>query len=101
MFARLVLRLLPSFEGLTLAGAPVIAPLHLVPASLGPKRHHALIPGPPEQARAEAEQELQTVRREMETKRLIVEVVLPADASRRAAECIAEGEAAISPDDEN
>jgi flotillin len=47
-----------------------------------------------EQARAEAEQELQSVRTQLEQKRLFAEVVLPAEAKRRAAELIAEGEAA-------
>jgi flotillin len=47
-----------------------------------------------EQARAEAEQELQGVRKDLETKRLYAEVVLPAEAKRKAAELIAEGEAA-------
>lgn len=47
-----------------------------------------------EQARAEAEQELQGVRKDLETKRLYAEVVLPADAKRAASELIAEGEAA-------
>src|SRR5450432_1323953 len=47
-----------------------------------------------EQARAEAEQELQSVRKDLETKRLYAEVVLPAEATRAAAELIADGEAA-------
>jgi flotillin len=47
-----------------------------------------------EQARAEAEQELQSVRRELEVKRLQCEVVLPADAQRKAAELFAQGAAA-------
>jgi flotillin len=47
-----------------------------------------------EQARAEAEQELQAVRQELETKRLFAEVVLPAEAQRKAAELLAEGSAA-------
>jgi flotillin len=47
-----------------------------------------------EQARAEAEQELQTLRKELETKRLQCEVVLPAEAARRAAELLAQGGAA-------
>jgi flotillin len=47
-----------------------------------------------DQARAEAEQELQEVRQQLETKRLYAEVVLPAEAQRRAAELLAEGQAA-------
>jgi flotillin len=47
-----------------------------------------------EQARAEAEQELQGVRKDLETRRLYAEVVLPAEARRVAAELIADGEAA-------
>ncbi len=47
-----------------------------------------------QQARAEAEQELQEVRQQLETKRLYAEVVLPAEAARKAAELVAEGEAA-------
>lgn len=47
-----------------------------------------------EQARAEAEQELQAVRQELEQKRLYAEVVLPAEAQRKAAELLAEGNAA-------
>jgi flotillin len=47
-----------------------------------------------EQARAEAEQELQAVRKELEVKRLECEVVLPAEAQRKAAELLAEGAAA-------
>jgi flotillin len=47
-----------------------------------------------EQARAEAEQELQGVRKDLETKRLYAEVVLPAEAKRAAAELISQGEAA-------
>lgn len=47
-----------------------------------------------EQARAEAEQELQAVRKELEVKRLHCEVVLPAEAQRRAAELLAQGAAA-------
>ncbi len=44
-----------------------------------------------EQARAEAEQELQTLRAQLEAKRLTAEVVLPAEAQRHAAEVIAQG----------
>jgi len=47
-----------------------------------------------EQARWEAEQELQAVRATMEQKRLLVEVVLPAEARAKAAALIAEGDAA-------
>lgn len=47
-----------------------------------------------QQARAEAEQELQSVRRELETKRLLCEVVLPAQADATARQLLAEGEAA-------
>lgn len=47
-----------------------------------------------EQARAEAEQELQSVRKELEIKRLQCEVVLPAEAQRKAAELLAQGAAA-------
>jgi flotillin len=47
-----------------------------------------------EQARAEAEQELQAVRKELEVKRLQCEIVLPADAQRKAAELLAQGAAA-------
>jgi flotillin len=48
-----------------------------------------------EQARAEAEQELQSVRRDLETRRLKVEVVLPAEAWRVAAELRAQGASAL------
>lgn len=47
-----------------------------------------------EQARAEAEQALQTVRRELEVLRLQAEVTIPADTERRARELIAKGDAA-------
>lgn len=47
-----------------------------------------------QQARAEAEQELQSVRRELETKRLLCEVVLPAQADATAKQLLAEGDAA-------
>ncbi|HXX67000.1 MAG TPA: SPFH domain-containing protein [Polyangiaceae bacterium] len=47
-----------------------------------------------EQARAEAEQELQAVRKELEIKRLQCEVVLPAEAQRKAGELLAQGAAA-------
>ena len=47
-----------------------------------------------EQAQAEAEQELQSLRRELEVKRLQCEVVLPAEAQRKAAELLAQGAAA-------
>jgi flotillin len=47
-----------------------------------------------EQARAEAEQELQTVRKELEVKRLQCEVVLPAEAGRKAVELLALGASA-------
>ncbi|MBC7793612.1 MAG: flotillin family protein, partial [Clostridia bacterium] len=47
-----------------------------------------------QQARAEAEQELQAVRREVETKRLLCEVVLPAQADATARQLLAEGDAA-------
>lgn len=45
-----------------------------------------------EQARAEAEQELQEVRKQSETTRLQVEVVLPAEAQKVATELVAQGE---------
>lgn len=45
-------------------------------------------------ARAAAEQELQTVRNELEQKRLIAEVVIPAEVQRAAQLLIAKGEAA-------
>jgi len=48
-----------------------------------------------EQARAEAEQELQDIRKQLEAKRLYAEVVLPAEAQRTASELIAEGDAAF------
>ncbi|HME90762.1 MAG TPA: SPFH domain-containing protein [Myxococcaceae bacterium] len=48
-----------------------------------------------EQVRAEAEQELQEIRKQLETKRLYAEVVLPAEAQRTAAELTAEGDAAL------
>src|SRR5262244_2938922 len=48
-----------------------------------------------DQARAEAEQELQEIRKQLETKRLHAEVVLPAEAQRTASELIAEGDAAL------
>ncbi|MEI8259486.1 MAG: SPFH domain-containing protein, partial [Deltaproteobacteria bacterium] len=48
-----------------------------------------------EQARAEAEQELQSLRGQLETKRLTAEVVLPAEAQRAAAEVIAQGKSAL------
>ncbi|HYV49239.1 MAG TPA: SPFH domain-containing protein [Myxococcaceae bacterium] len=48
-----------------------------------------------QQARSQAEQELQALRKELETKRLTAEVVLPAEAQRRAAELIADGDAAL------
>ena len=48
-----------------------------------------------EQARAEAEQELQSLRKELETKRLHAEVVLPAEAQRQASELVALGDAAL------
>ena len=48
-----------------------------------------------EQARAEAEQELQSLRKELEQRRLAVELVLPAEAQRVAAELLAQGEAAF------
>jgi flotillin len=47
-----------------------------------------------QQARAEAEIELQTVRKDLETRRLLCEVVLPAQAQATAAQLLAEGEAA-------
>jgi flotillin len=47
-----------------------------------------------QQAQAEAEQELQSVRKELEVKRLQCEVVLPAEAARKAAELLAQGAAA-------
>lgn len=47
-----------------------------------------------EQARAEAEQELQEVRKQSETTRLQVEVVLPAEAQKVATELVAQGESA-------
>lgn len=47
-----------------------------------------------EGARAEAEQELQSLRKQLETKRLYAELVLPAEAARVAAEHAAVGEAA-------
>jgi flotillin len=47
-----------------------------------------------ETARAEAEQELQTLRAELERERLKVDVFIPAEANRRAAEANAKGEAA-------
>lgn len=47
-----------------------------------------------DQVRAEAEQELQQVRQSLEQKRLHVEIVLPAEAQRAAAELIAQGQAA-------
>ena len=46
------------------------------------------------EARAEAEQELQTLRQQLETKRLQCEVVLPAEAARKGAELLAQGAAA-------
>ena len=49
-----------------------------------------------EQARAEAEQTLQEVRQRLEQIRLKVEVMLPADAQRRAQELMAKGEAATT-----
>ena len=49
-----------------------------------------------EQARAEAEQTLQEVRQRLEQIRLKVEVLLPADAERRAQELLAKGEAATT-----
>ena len=49
-----------------------------------------------EQARAEAEQTLQEVRQRLEQIRLKVEVMLPADAERRAQELMAKGEAATT-----
>lgn len=48
-----------------------------------------------EQARAEAEQELQELRKQLEAKRLYAEIVLPAEAKRTAVELLAEGQAAI------
>lgn len=45
-------------------------------------------------SRAQAEQELQSVRQELEQRRLHVEIVLPAEAQRRAAVLSAEGDAA-------
>jgi flotillin len=48
-----------------------------------------------EGARATAEQELQTVRKDLETKRLHAEIVLPAEANRRAAELLALGDASL------
>ena len=47
-----------------------------------------------EQARAEAERHLQEVRQKLEQIRLQADVVLPADAQRRAQELMAKGEAA-------
>jgi flotillin len=47
-----------------------------------------------DQARAEAEQELQGIRKELEQLRLQADVVIPADAERKARELIARGEAA-------
>jgi flotillin len=47
-----------------------------------------------DQTRAEAEQELQKLRKDVETSRLTVEVVLPAEANRAAAELTAQGQAA-------
>ncbi len=47
-----------------------------------------------EQARAEAEQELQGVRQELQAKKLQCEVVLPAEAARKGAELLAQGVAA-------
>lgn len=47
-----------------------------------------------ETARAEAEQELQTLRAEMERERLKVDIFIPAEAARRAAEATAKGDAA-------
>jgi len=46
------------------------------------------------QARAEAEQELQGIRRELEQLRLQADVVIPADAEKRGRELMAKGEAA-------
>jgi flotillin len=48
-----------------------------------------------EQVRAEAEQELQSVRQELETKRLECEVVLPAEATRKGAQLLSQGAAAL------
>jgi flotillin len=45
-------------------------------------------------ARAEAEQELQAIRRELEQLRLQADVVIPADAEKRARELLAKGDAA-------
>lgn len=47
-----------------------------------------------ETARAEAEQELQAMRAELEHERLKVDVFIPAEAQRRAAEATAKGDAA-------
>ncbi len=47
-----------------------------------------------QQARAMAEQQLQTIRKDLEKLRLQADVVIPADAERRARELIAKGEAA-------
>ena len=47
-----------------------------------------------DQARAEAEQQLQEIRQGLEKLRLQADVVLPADATRRARELIAKGDAA-------
>jgi flotillin len=47
-----------------------------------------------ETARAEAEQELQALRADLERERLKVDVYIPAEASRRAAEATAKGDAA-------
>ncbi len=47
-----------------------------------------------DQARAEAEQQLQEIRKGLEQLRLQADVVLPADAERRARELIAKGDAA-------
>jgi len=52
-----------------------------------------------EQARAEAEQKLQEVRQKLEQIRLQADVVLPADAERRAQEFMAKGEAAPTEED--
>jgi flotillin len=48
-----------------------------------------------EQVRAEAEQELQSVRHALETKRLECEVVLPAEATRKGVELLSQGAAAL------
>jgi flotillin len=47
-----------------------------------------------QQARAEAEQQLQTIRRELEQLRLQADVVIPAEAEKRARELLAKGDAA-------